>query len=258
MRNFRVVGFVLFLLLTGMISCSPPIWNKLQKRAAGEQGIYPIQEHQLLAVGDFSEWWRNWEEESEIPAQIRFLKADSSLDIIAPKGFTLWYKKPFEGNLTYQYQIRALSGTDSLNRCSDLNCFWMATDPLHPDSIFARKSFRGGVFGRTYSLSMYYLGFGGNGNTTTRFRKYDGDYEAFLQAKKRPEVLKEYTDSNHLIKPDHWYTVVISIRDGQVKCWWDNELLIQYSDTQPLTKGWFGFRTTQNHLQVRNFTVSKP
>lgn len=255
MKNFSIVSF---LFLSSLISCSPPIWNKLQKRAANVQGIYPLQDQQLLALGKFSEWQSHWEEESELPARIRYLAADSSLDIIAPKGFTLWYKKPFQGDLTFSYQVRARSGTDSLNRCSDLNCFWMASDPLHPDSIFARKAFRGGVFGKSYSLSMYYLGFGGNGNTTTRFRKYDGDYEAFLLGKKRPEVLKEYTDSIHLIKPDHWYTVVISIRDGLVKCWWDNELLILYPDAQPLKKGWFGFRTTQNHFQVRNFTVSKP
>lgn len=258
MKTYRHVLFAICLFAVGLSSCSAPIWNKLQKRAADVQGIYPLQEQHLLAVGDFSNWRLHWEEESEKPARVRFIEADSSLDILAPKGFTLWYKKPFQGDLTFRYQIRALSGADSLNRCSDLNCFWMATDPLHPDSIFARKAFRGGVFGKTYSLSMYYLGFGGNNNTTTRFRKYDGDYEAFLKGKKRPDVLKEYTDSRHLIKPDHWYTVVISIRDGLVKCWWDNELLIQYSDKQPLTMGWFGFRTTQNHLQVRNFTVSKP
>lgn len=229
----------------------------MQKRAAVVQGIAPISNMSVLATGDFSNWQQKWEEESEVPSQIRYIAQDSCLDIVAPKGLTLWYKTPFQGDLTIRYQIRAVSGPEPTDRCSDLNCFWMASDPLHPDSIFARKAFRGGLFSKYYSLSLYYVGYGGNGNTTTRFRRYDGNYEAFLHAKERPIIQKEYTDSTHLIKPNHWYSVQISVKDGLVQYWSDNEQLSNYKDAKPLTKGWFGFRTTQNHLQVRSFTVSR-
>lgn len=258
MKIERLLQSLFVLLIAGLLSCIPPIWNKMQKRAAVVQGLAPIPEKKVLVTGDFDHWEQDWMEESEVPAQIRYLVEDSCLDIVAPKGLTLWYKKPFKGDLTIRYQIRAVSGTQPTDRCSDLNCFWMATDPLHPDSLFVRKDFRGGQFGKYYSLSLYYLGYGGNGNTTTRFRRYDGNYDAFVQAKERPTVQTEYTDSKHLIQPDHWYAVQIIVKDGVVQYWSDNELLSNYRDEKPLVKGWFGFRTTQNHLQVRRFTVSTP
>jgi hypothetical protein len=258
MKFAYVLQSIFYVMLAGMISCSPPIWNKMQKRAAIIQGLAPVSEKKVLAIGNFANWTRYWEEESELPAQIRYFAEDSCLDVVAPKGLTLWYKTPFKGDLTIRYQIRAVSGSEPNDRCSDLNCFWMATDPLHPDSLFARKDFRGGSFGKYYSLSLYYVGFGGNGNTTTRFRKYDGNYDAFLQAKERPVIQKEYTDPDHLIKPNHWYSVLIFVKDGTVQYWSDNEMLFNYQDPTPLTKGWFGFRTTQNHLQIRQFTVSTP
>jgi rhamnogalacturonan endolyase len=256
--NCRHPFVLMLILLTSLNSCSPPIWNRLQKRAAVNQGIAEAQEQTLLATDSFKDWKQHWVEEAEAPARYRYVTEDSCLDIIAPKGLTLWYKTPFVGNHTIRYHIRAVAGTDSLDRCSDLNCFWMATDPLHPDSLFARKSFRNGTFGKYYSLKLYYLGFGGNGNTTTRFRKYDGDYDAFLKASQRPNIVKEYTDSEHLIKANHWYSVVITILDGKSRFWLDGALLFEYQDPEPLQQGWFGLRTTQNHLQVRAFSVTSP
>jgi len=249
-----------FLVLSVIVlaSCTPPIWNKMQKRAAVVQGIAPDSKYEVLVSGDFANWTQNWVEESEVAAQIQYLKEDSCLDIVASKGLTLWYKTPFQDNLTIRYQIRAVVRSEPTDRCSDLNCFWMASDPLHPDSLFARKDFRGGLFSKYYSLSLYYVGFGGNGNTTTRFRRYDGKYESFLNSKERPLIQKEYTDPKHLIKPNHWYSVLIYVKDGVVQYWSDNELFSNFQDPEPLTKGWFGFRTTQNHLQIRHFSVSKP
>ncbi|HET9571258.1 MAG TPA: DUF6250 domain-containing protein [Bacteroidales bacterium] len=249
---------LIFLLLACMESCTPPIWNKMQKRAAIIQGLATIPEHHILWTDDFENWNQNWVDEAEVPAQIRFLITDSCLDVIAPKGLTLWNKTLLKGNIDIRYQIRAVSGSDPNDRCSDLNCFWMASDPLHPDSIFARKDFRAGVFGKYYSLNLYYVGYGGNSNSTTRFRRYDGQYDTFVQSKQRPSIQKEYTDSEHLIKPNHWYQIMISVKDGRVQYWSDNVMLFEYLDPAPLTKGWFGMRTTQNHFQVRHFTVSIP
>lgn len=248
--------WLVILLLSGLISCTHPIWIKMQKRAAVAQGLVVEPDQDVLVSDSFEEWRQLWMEEAEVPAQIRYLAEDSCLDVVAPKGLTLWYRKPFEGDLTFRYQIRAVVDGAPLDRCSDLNSFWMATDPLHPDSISARKDFRAGRFSNYYSLSMYYVGYGGNGNTTTRFRRYDGDYEAFSANKERPAILKEYTDPAHLIRPNHWYSIQISVHKGLVRYWSDGELLFNYVDSSPLRKGWFGIRTTQNHLQVRHFTVS--
>lgn len=246
-------------LLFCLMSCSPPIWNKLQKRAAKAQGIAAKPEAAFPMTGGFEDWQQYWIEEAELPVRYAFLPKERCLDIVAPKGLTLWYKIPFKGNISIRYEIRAVvDGADSLDRCSDLNCFWMASDPMHPDSIFARKAFRRGVFSNYYSLRLYYVGYGGNGNTTTRFRKYDGDYDSFLKSTQKPSILKEYTDSAHLIKANHWYSVAISVKDGRVCYSMDGELISDYQDPEPLTSGWFGLRTTQNHLQVRDFTADIP
>ena len=81
------------------------------------------------------------------------------------------------------------------DRVSDLNCFWMARDARSPDDIFATR--RSGQFADYNQLRTYYVGLGGNGNTTTRFRRYIGDVE------NRP-LLPEHDlrDPENLLKPN--------------------------------------------------------
>ena len=76
------------------------------------------------------------------------------------------------------------------DRLSDMNVFWMASDPEAKD-IWARADWRSGIFLRCYTLQMYYLGYGGNSNTTTRFRRYTGDGRGVDSADYRPAILKE-------------------------------------------------------------------
>ena len=59
-------------------------------------------------------------------------------------------------------------------------------------------------------FTAYYLGYGGNHNSTTRFRRYDGDESGITNPKARPAILKEYTDAGHLRKPNHWYHIKIT------------------------------------------------
>ena len=87
---------------------------------------------------------------------------------------TLWRKEKLDGTVDIEYDAMVVV-QDSTDRLSDLNCFWMATDPLYPDNIMRRAKSRNGVFKNCYSLRQYYLGYGGNYNSTTRFRRYPGD-----------------------------------------------------------------------------------
>ena len=48
------------------------------------------------------------------------------------------------------------------------------------------------------------MGDGGNHNSTTRFRRYDGNEAAVTNAKARPAILKEYTDADHLLEANKW------------------------------------------------------
>lgn len=180
---------------------------------------------------------------------------DSTLEVVATNGITLWYNQSLKSPVKIVFDAMVIDNKGAYDRVSDLNCFWMANDPEHPDSIFARSDWRNGIFGKYYSLTMYYAGFGGNNNSTTRFRKYDGDYTQFVEKKIRPEVIQEYTDTAHLIIPNKWFHIEIIVNKNVVQYFMNNELLFNLDDPHPYLEGYFGFRTVKNHIMYKNFKV---
>ncbi len=200
-----------------------------------------------------------WTPESESP-DTRISYNGNEVEMWAPKGLTLWYNKPLSGDCTIEYDACVVfeEGNDSeWNRVSDLNCFWKASDPDHPSDIFHNKNWRSGIFLNCYSLQLYYLGYGGNYNSTTRFRRYDGNKAAIDDASLRPKILTEYTDNKHLITPNHWYHIKIECKGNNTRYSIDGECVVDFKDNNPLTKGWFGFRTTKSHTKLRNFRTSQ-
>lgn len=184
---------------------------------------------------------QEWKVESEDPSATVTWK-NGTCDIVAPKGLTLWYNRKMEGNTVIEYEASIVSDK-TIARISDLNCFWQAD----------KCGGYGGRFVDNYALSLYYMGYGGNHNTTTRFRRYNGDARGVDDEAYRPRILKEYTDEKHLLKADHWYRIRLEQIDGRVRYYIDGELLVDYVDPQPLTSGYFGFRTTLAHARLRNF-----
>lgn len=175
--------------------------------------------------------------------------------IDAPKGFTLWNKNLMTGNTIIEYEARIVGDKkykdkEGNERISDLNCFWMAD----------RCGGYGGKFINNYALSTYYVGYGGNWNTTTRFRRYTGDKGGIENADLRPIILKEYTDEAHLLRKNHWYKIRLESIDGHARYFIDGECLVDYVDPTPLKSGYFGFRTTLSRAELRNFryTYSNP
>lgn len=208
----------------------------------------------VIYTDDFEFGLSNWTIE-KVSDNTTIEVKDSMLEVVAPKGITLWFNKLIKSPVKIVFDAMVIDNGGEYDRVSDLNCFWMANDPEHPDSMFARSEWRNGVFGRYYSLAMYYAGFGGNNNSTTRFRRYDGNYQQFVENKIRPEILKEYTDSAYLITPNQWYHVKIIVKGSQVKYYMNEELLFDYCDPNPYSSGYFGLRTVKNHVIYRNFKV---
>ena len=198
-----------------------------------------------------------WMVENEDP-DTRVVVHSDTIEAWTPKGLTIWYKQKIQAPCQIDYDAMVVSDGGQYDRLSDLNCFWMARDTLIDDgSVLARRSERRGVFVRQYVLQLYYLGFGGNGNKTTRFRRYDADEMAVSDPHCRPSIIKEYTDPDHLLRPNHWYHVHIECHsDGSTTYSIDGETLVSYSDPSPLLWGWFGFRTTKSHTLLANFAVS--
>lgn len=135
---------------------------------------------------------------------------------------------------------------------SDLNAFWMATDPAAPDgSVFAKG--RSGAFAEYDGLTTYYVGIGGSRNTTTRFRRYIG------RAGDRP-ILPEHDlqTPEHMLVPNRW-TRIRLIADGRtVAVERDGRRILTLDDPQPYTRGWFALRTTKSHLRVRGVRIGRP
>jgi rhamnogalacturonan endolyase len=165
---------------------------------------------------------------------------DNKLVLDTKGGVTVWLNKLLKGNLIIEFDRKVIMEGGNNDRLSDLNIFWMAKDPRNAD-LFKRN----GVFERYDSLRLYYAGMGGNNNTTTRFRKYEGDGIRTL--------IKEYLDNDHLLKPGHVYKIKIVVKDGITSFWVDGNLYFTFKDSSPLRDGYFGFRSTWSHQEISNF-----
>lgn len=192
-----------------------------------------------------ADWQKLWQVESESPQYKVTPLGGDTLELLSPKGLTLWYRQKLTGDITAEYDACVMDEGKPGDRLSDMNLFWMASDPKAKD-IWARQNERNGVFANCSQLQLYYLGYGGNYNSTTRFRRYHGEA--------KPPIVKEYTDADHLLRPNHWYHIRIQSLKGMVSIYVDGKLIVAYDDKQPLRSGWFGFRTTLSRTRIANFS----
>ena len=166
---------------------------------------------------------------------------DGRLVIDVDSGATVWLDKPLSGNLLITYTRRVEVGDGKHDRLSDFNHFWMARDPKNAN-LFTRS----GKFEDYDDIDMYYVGFGGNTNKTTRFRRY-GDGQRV--------VLGEYLDAAHLLQPNRDYQVEIAVYKGCTRMLVDGHEYFSYRDPKPLTSGYFGFRTTWSRQTIDNLRI---
>lgn len=185
-----------------------------------------------------------WKIEQE-PHPGSFAECKNGKLVIDTKGgTTIWFNNILSNNITIEYDWTVVVDSGKNDRLSDLNQFWMASDPRN-QNLFTRN----GQFRSYDNLSLYYVGFGGNKNTTTRFRKYDGLGQRIL--------LDEHTDPIYLLTANHTYRIKIVIKDDTSYFYVDNKLFFEYKDESPLTKGYFGFRTVRSRHFIDNFIVYK-
>jgi hypothetical protein len=175
---------------------------------------------------------------------------DGALVIEDAGGSTVWLREKLTAPVEITYEATVVSGGGKFDRLSDLNCFWMASDPRASGAApFAPPLARTGKFSDYDSLLTYYVGYGGNNNSTTRFRRYDA-------TPARP-LLPEH-DLNRtpfLLTPNHPYRIRLVARDGVAEYWRDGEKIFTFRDPAPLVSGWFAIRTVRSHLVIRNLQV---
>jgi hypothetical protein len=173
---------------------------------------------------------------------------DGRMEIDVPAGCTVWFKPLIEGPVEIEYEVTAVAAGGANDRVSDVNCFWMARDARSPDDLFATP--RSGRFAEYNQLKCYYVGLGGNGNTTTRFRRYIGDPEL------RP-LLPEHdlAGPRHLLVANRPQKIQLVAAGHAIRFRRDGRTVFEMNDPEPYTSGWFGLRTTANHMVVRRFRV---
>jgi len=165
------------------------------------------------------------------------------------EGCTVWWRERLTAPVEISYEAKVVMADGPFDRLSDLNCFWMATDPKSPRVMPAGRT---GRFTDYNSLHTYYVGQGGNNNTTVRFRRYDGTDARPLRSE------HDLATPRLLLRPNHTYRLRLVARDGVAEYWCDDELIFTFRDPAPFTSGWFGLRTVKSHLEIRNLKVRRP
>ena len=229
-------------------------------------------------------WWSTsdvaaqstgWRIEAESP-QTRVLLRGDTVDITTAAGLSLWWAELLSMPCEVSYRACVVVDGGICDRLSDLNSFFMASDPNANTTVAVSPEVastaggagysplhgiaqRGGRFVESYRLQCYYLGYGGNYNSTTRFRRYEADTLGVESMEHRPPVLVEYTDSLHLLTPNHWYDIhITAVPEGtaaRIRYVVDGKCIIDYLDPSPLLQGWFAIRTTWSHLRLTQFSI---
>ncbi|MES2037373.1 MAG: DUF6250 domain-containing protein [Pseudomonadota bacterium] len=196
----------------------------------------------LIYQDDFDTDLQQWLVESADIQHSNVSVYHHQLLIDAAGGATVWFKKKLSGDILIRYTRRVVMEQGRNDRLSDLNQFWMATDPRN-QNIFTRK----GVFEQYDNLRLYYAGIGGNTNTTTRFRKYQGNGERTL--------LTELNERDTLLLANRDYVIETTVYQGCTRMLVDGKVFFSYKDKDALREGYFGFRTTQSRQQIRDFKI---
>src|SRR4051812_22905057 len=227
-------GILLFIYFLTVIA------GKAQTKGAGDKvsaGRISYKAGKLLYKDQFNGDLKNWVSEYVASPASSVTVKDRKLVIDVDGGATVWFNKVLKGNIMITYKRKVIMDSGRNDRLSDLNQFWMASDPKRKN-LFTRT----GEFSKYDSLSLYYAGIGGNSNTTSRFRKYTGDGKRIL--------LFDLVDTEHLLVANKVYGVRIVVYKGVTSFFLDDKPFFTYHDERPLKAGYFGFRTTESRQEI--------
>ncbi|OUN60119.1 DUF6250 domain-containing protein [Alistipes sp. An66] len=180
-----------------------------------------------------------------------------TLEITAPAGLTLWYATPLRGSYRIVYEATVLVEGGPHDRLADLNCFWAASDPEHAEDFFARSEWRGGIFARYNSLDLLYVGYGGNENSTTRFRRYYGQRFGAPADEVKP-LIGEYTDAGHLLVANRPLRIEIAVTGDRTSYSVNGEELFSRKLAPGEGDGYFGLRLLSNRTRIVGFRIEQP
>lgn len=210
-------------------------------------GATSAQLGQVVSEDDFDSGLDQWIVELEQGGSVTAERGTLEIDV--PAGATLWFKQELSSPVAITFEATAVDAGGPNDRVSDINTFWMARN-RDGTAPFAQQ--RTGAFAEYNDLLTYYVGLGGNWNTTTRFRRYIGNSEL------RP-LLPEHdlTTPNALLKANRKQTIVLVANKNRIEYWRDGVRLLNYDDPAPYTRGWFALRTTRSHLRIERLEIHR-
>lgn len=190
----------------------------------------------------------NWIIEQQAGGKVEF--NNKVMEITDAKGCTVWFKHKLNAPIQIEFDVIVIDKKGPFDRVSDLNCFWMANDPKNPSDFFKESKNRQGIFTNYHELTQYYVGYGGHDNTKTRFRRYDGRMDRPLL----PE--HDLSDKKFMIVPNKKIHITLIVNENKVKYLRDGEVIFEFIDENPYTSGYFGMRTVENHMKIRNLKIT--
>ncbi|MHA6723614.1 DUF6250 domain-containing protein [Sphingomonas sp. RS2018] len=207
----------------------------------------PRGRDRLMHSDDFASGLSHWAVETERGGRVA--AANGTLDIDVPGGATIWFRPVLEGPIAIDYDVTPIAAGGPNDQVSDVNCFWMATDPQTPGGdVLARP--RSGAFADYDTLNTYYAGIGGNRNTTSRFRRYIG------QRDNRPLLPRhDLSAPADLLQPNRRTRIRLIADGARIALLRDGRQMFALDDPAPYTRGRFGLRTTFSHLRIERFRV---
>lgn len=242
MRKFSIYSTIIVLFLSINVAQAQEKKDRKNNNKPGKSEELNYKKGKLLYEDNFSSGLDKWVVEAPQNEDSKVEVEDGKLLVDVNEGTTVWFNKKLSGNILIQYKRKVIMEGGKNDRLSDLNNFWMATDPRNKN-LFTRS----GLFHEYDSLLMYYVGVGGNYNETTRFRKYTGNGERVLHS--------DLQDQAHLLEPNREYEVSIIVYNGITKFFLDGNEFFSFQDPEPLTEGYFGFRTTKSRHVFDDFKV---
>lgn len=183
----------------------------------------------------------DWRIEAEAPAHVGF--RHGGIEIDTQRGLTLWYRRRLSGPVRITFEAKAIAHGGANDTVSDLNAFWMAREKDGAD-----PAPRSGRFEDYDTLQTYYVGIGGNRNTTTRLRRYVATPGV------RP-LLPEHDRADALLRPNRWTRITLIADARAIAVDRDGARLFTLTDPAPYTSGWFGLRTTWSHWAFRHIRI---
>lgn len=201
----------------------------------------PCPPPRLLVQDDFQHLTPGrWRIESEQPSRVAAENGQLLLD--SPRGLTVWLHQPLGGAYRIEFQRQVLVADQPNDRLSDMNLFWAAHEP--GSAALARRD---GVLESYDSMHAWYVGMGGNGNTTTRFRHYDG-----LGARR---LLGEHLERQYLLEAGRRYQIAVEVTPRGTRYQVDGTTVFEQPLAALPAAGYFGWRQVWSRQAISAFRV---